>query len=172
MKTPTPTLRPLVSSDQALLWEAFYLALWDAPDEPRRPRRILHKPEIACFAAGWGSQPDDAGLVAVIDDRPAGVVWSRLLRPPLGGSAFYDKHTPQVGIAVFPPYRGHHVGERLFEHHLDELRQRYRRVSLGVHKRNEVALAMYLHHGFKPFAEPDGHLAMVLSLDITSTVAD
>jgi hypothetical protein len=78
----------LTVDDQSFLWGALYIALWDPPHQPRRPRSVLEHPQIAAYVQDWGRHDADTGFVAVDRQGTAvGVVWSRLLLPPLAGFA-------------------------------------------------------------------------------------
>ena len=108
---------PCNSGDQDFLWDILYEALWDPPSVPRRPRSVLEKPVIAEYVRDWGHGAHDSGFVATTGSgERVGAVWSRLLLPPLSGGAFFDDQTPQLGIAVFPPWQGRGIGGRLLRH--------------------------------------------------------
>lgn len=149
-------IRPITPADQATLWDILHEALWDPPPAPKRPREVLTRPGIAAYVENWGEKPEDLGFLALVEKTIAGGIWSRLLRPPLAGGAFYDEETPQIGIAVFPPFQGHGLGTALFEAYLSASRERFPRVSLGVHPQNERALRLYRRFGFRPFATGAG----------------
>jgi ribosomal protein S18 acetylase RimI-like enzyme len=160
------TIRQAEASDQALLWEILYEALWDPPATPRRPRSVLEKPLVAAYVKDWGSQDADLGFLAIADDgSPAGGILSRLLVPPLAGGAFYDLHTPQLGIAVFPAFRNQGIGTTLFSQFLAAASTRFPRVALGVHPENRTAIRLYKKFGFYQFAIGNGgYLNMVKDL--------
>lgn len=162
------TLQPLSPSDQDLLREALYEALWDPPGEPRRPQAVLEATQIAAYVEAWGSKAGDLGFKAVTDaELIAGVVWSRLLRPPLEGGAYHNSNTPQLGIAVFPPYQGRGFGNRLLEQHLQEASRHFEGISLGVHPENSVAVRLYQKWGFKQFGVGEGgYLTLYRSLPV------
>jgi hypothetical protein len=71
--------RQLCEADQEFLWDMFYVALWDAPDEPRRPRSVLDNPIIRKLAEDWG-RPADYGRVALDPNwgSQMGAIWTRL----------------------------------------------------------------------------------------------
>ncbi len=150
-------IREATSSDQPILWELLYDALWDPPTSPRRPRSVLSNPHIAAYVQDWGSQPADLGFLAVAPDGTvAGGILGRLLLPPHPGGAFMDATTPQVGIAVFPAFRQQGLGNALFNRYLAAAAARFARVSLGVHPENHLAIGWYRRLGFVPFATGHG----------------
>lgn len=161
------TIHPAQPADQPVLWEILYEALWDPPSKPRRPRSVMEHPMIAAYVKDWGSQSTDVGFLAIAPDGAiAGGILSRLLVPPLQGGAFYDDHTPQVGIAVFPAFRKQGVGTALFTTYLAAAAAaRFPRVSLGVHPQNIDAIRLYEKLGFRQFATGNGgYLNMVKDL--------
>ena len=56
-------LRPLVRSDESLLWEMLYQALYVPPGRAPFARSILADADIACYVQGWGRK-GDWGLLA------------------------------------------------------------------------------------------------------------
>jgi ribosomal protein S18 acetylase RimI-like enzyme len=156
-------IREIEPSDQSMLWEILYEALWDPPTGPRRPRSVLSNPRIAIYVENWGSRNTDLGFLAITPDGSvAGGILSRLLIPPTEGGAFYDDKTPQLGIAVFPSFQNQGIGTSLFEKYLFAAAQHFPRVSLGVHPENHVAIRLYKSFGFEQFATGNGgYLNMV-----------
>ena len=156
-------IREAGASDQAILWNVLYEALWDPPSGPRRPRSVLSVPHIAAYVEKWGSSETDVGFLAINDaGLVAGGVLSRLLIPPFEGGAFYDQQTPQFGIAVFPAFQNQGVGTNLMRRYLSAASLRFPRVSLGVHPENYVAIKLYRSFGFQQFAtSKGGYLNMV-----------
>lgn len=140
-------LRELGPSDQDFLWEMLYIALWDPPPAPPRPRSILEHPRIACFAKEYGSGAGDLGFTAMLPDgTPIGAAWGRLLQPGEGGS-YVDTETPQVGIAVLPEYHNRGVGRALLSRYVTEAGKRYKAVTLSVHPENHARF-LYEKCGF------------------------
>ncbi len=65
------------------------------------------------------------------------------------GLAHVDERTPQLGIAVFPPFQGQGYGSALMTTALDAARAAgYHQVSLTVHPENP-AIALYERCGFR-----------------------
>ena len=161
------SIREVHAADQPILWDLLYEALWDPPTGPRRPKSVLSHPQIAACVQHWGSCGTDLGFLAMSrDGSVAGGVLSRLLLPPMQGGAFHDDKTPQLGLAVFPPFRGQGLGNALLERHLAAASTRFPRVSLGVHPDNHVAIRLYRKWGFRQFATGHGgYLHMVKDLE-------
>jgi ribosomal protein S18 acetylase RimI-like enzyme len=164
---PPPTLgiRPLVASDQEALWDIFHVALWDPPPAGLRPRAVLQHPEVRIYAEAWGSRDGDVGVAGEVQGH-AGIVgacWMRLLRDGRG-LAYLDDDTPQLGIALLPPFQRKGYGERLMHAALDAARAHgFKRVTLTVHPENPAA-ALYRRCGFRQFDVRRTYLAMVNEL--------
>lgn len=144
-------LRELVAADQDFLWEILYIALWDAPDEKRRPRSVLDLPAVHRLVENWG-RPEDFGLVAVHPGTGelVGAVWSRLDR--------YDQMDdfgcpfPCLGIGIREEFHGQGAGKALLGGFIDALRGRIEGLRLGVNPKNVVARTLYLKFGFREYA--------------------
>lgn len=139
-------LRPLLPSDQEVLWDIFHVALWDPPPAPLRPREVLQHPDVRIYAEDWGARDGDVGVIAEVDGVPAGACWMRLVKGGKGLS-YIDDETPQLGIALLPPYQRQGYGEKLMRAALEAARARYRKVALSVHPENPAA-RLYLRCGF------------------------
>ena len=128
--------RLLAATDQRLLWDLLHIALWDPPPAPLRPRELLDHPAVRIYAENWGRAGDVGVLGVHADGRPIGSAWMRLIRHG-EGLAYVDDETPQLGIAVFPAFHRHGLGETLMRSALDAAKVRgYRQVSLTVHPEN------------------------------------
>ena len=87
------------------------------------------------------------GTVAVVDGKDAGACWMRLI-PGGQGLAYVDDATPQLGIALDPPYQHRGFGKPLMRAALLAARDHgYQQVSLTVHPENP-AIAVYEACGF------------------------
>jgi len=163
MKFMPHKIREVEAADQPILWDLLYEALWDPPTCPRRPKSVLSNPHIAAYVQDWGSNGTDLGFLAISPEGSiAGGILSRLLLPPLQGGAFYDAHTPQLGIDVVPAFQKQGLGTALFTRYLAAASTRFPRVSLGVHPENHTAIRLYRRFGFYQFATGNGgYLNMV-----------
>ncbi|MEM7790498.1 MAG: N-acetyltransferase [Verrucomicrobiota bacterium] len=156
--------RQLGSQDQALLWNLLYIALWDAPEEPRRPRSVLERPAIRKLAESWG-RPEDFGLLAIDPNtqKEAGGIWARLDGyDDLDG---YGCDYPCLGIAVKEENQNRGAGSFLMSAFTAALRGRVDGLRLGVNPRNVRAIGLYEKFGFKQYAVGAGNYPqMKLSL--------
>lgn len=157
--------RELTSSDQEVLWELEYLALWDPPSEPRRPRSVLELPRIRRLVEGWG-RDEDFGLAAIDPEshRVMGGIWTRL--DGYDGLEDYGCPYPALGIAVFPQYQELGIGSQLMSAFVVQLRWRVDGLRLGVHPKNARARRLYAKFGFVEYAVGAGGYPQ-MKLDFT-----
>ena len=151
--------RPLLTSDQDRLWHWLHIALWDPPPGESRPIDVLQLPAVRIYAEHWG-RSGDVGVVAQVNGADAGASWMRLL--PLGvGLASIDAETPQLGIALEPPFQHRGYGRPLMRETLRVAAQAgYRQVSLTVHAENPARF-MYERCGFRKVGRRNGYHLMV-----------
>jgi len=162
-------MRPMQARDQAILWDIFHVALWDPPPAGLRPRSVLERPDVRIYAEGWGREGDIGILGEWGEERtPVGGAWMRLIGGGQG-LAWIDERTPQLGIALFPPFQRRGLGRRILVAALEAARERYAQVSLSVHPLNP-AVALYERCGFRKVAERNGYFVMVAGLTGGSSV--
>ncbi len=156
----TISFRPLIESDQKIIWDWLHIALWDPPPAGLRPREVLDHPGVRIYAEHWG-RPGDLGVVAVVDGNDAGACWLRVL-PPGVGLASIDEKTPQLGIALQPEYQHRGIGSRLMPETLSRAwRTGVEQVALTVHPQNP-ALTLYERCGFRKVEMRNGYHLMVV----------
>lgn len=155
--------RPLLAHDQDKLWHWLHVALWDPPPAGLRPIEVLQTPPVRIYAEHWG-RPTDIGVVAQVDGKDAGACWMRVL--PAGvGLASVDETTPQLGIALEPPYQHRGHGRALMLAALQAAQAAgHRQVALTVHPQNP-ARQLYERCGFRPREVRSGFHLMVAELD-------
>ena len=150
-------------ADQARLWHWLHVALWDPPPGGLRPLEVLQAPGVRIYAEDWG-RAGDVGVVAVVGGQDAGACWLRRL--PAGvGLASVDADTPQLGIALEPPFQHRGLGEPLMRAALAAARAAgHRQASLTVHPANP-ARRLYARCGFREAGLRNGFHLMVAALD-------
>lgn len=154
------SFRDLTADDQGRLWHWLHVALWDPPPAPPRPLEVLQAPGARIYAEAWG-QASDVGVVAVVDGLDAGACWMRLL-PPGTGLASVDAGTPQLGIALEPPFQRRGFGKPLMLEALSRAAAAgYRQVALTVHPENPARF-MYRACGFE-LVETRNHYWLMLA---------
>jgi len=145
------TSRQPGSQDQALMWDLLYIALWDAPEEPRRPRTVLDRPGIRKLVENWG-RPEDFGLLAVDPKtkKAVGGIWARL--DGYDNLEGYGCDYPCLGIAVNEEHQNRGAGSFLMAGFIEALRGRVGGLRLGVNPRNVRAIGLYEKFSFKQYA--------------------
>jgi ribosomal protein S18 acetylase RimI-like enzyme len=142
-------IHPLTLSDQSLLWEMLYHAIY-VPEGTKPPTRaILAEPDIAHYAENWG-QEGDMGFKALKDGVVVGAAWLRLIL----GYGFVAEDIPELTIAVLSDHRGRGIGTSLLTKLIDEAAQSFQGISLSVVGDNP-AVALYRRLGFE-IVRPDG----------------
>ncbi|BAL94638.1 GNAT family N-acetyltransferase [Rubrivivax gelatinosus] len=163
-KQPPPLeLRPLVAADQPRLWHWLHVALWDPPPAGPRPIEVLQLPAVRIYAEDWG-RPGDVGVVLRVAGVDAGACWMRRVADGQG-LAWVDERTPQLGIALEPPFQHRGLGEPLMRGALAAARAAgVRQVSLTVHPENP-ARRLYARCGFIDLGERRDYRLMLARLD-------
>ena len=145
--------RPLLND---FLYEAIYIPDGVAPP----PRSIILNDDLQVYVRDFGMQPDDRCLVAVVDERVTGAVWTRIMKDY--GHVADD--IPSLAISLYKEYRNQGIGSDLLGQILQLLRQDgYHKVSLSVQKENYAA-GMYLKAGFEIWKETPEEYIMVCNL--------
>lgn len=143
------TLRELRSDETDLLKDLLYEAIYVPKGGKPPPRSLLERPEFTAYYADFGHGPADNCLVAEVDGRVAGAVWTRIIK----NSGFVDDKTPWFAIALYEGYRNQGIGTELMRRMLERLRaQGYRQAVLSVNKAN-YAVRLYKSLGFRTIAD-------------------
>lgn len=156
-------IRPIKPCEIHLLEDFLYEAIFVRDGTNPIPRSVIERPEIKVFIEGYGKR-DDNCLVAVVDNKIVGAVWTRILSGEIRGFGNVDEHTPEFAISLYNEYRNKGIGTRLMLEMLDLLREKgYKQTSLAVQKDN-YAVRMYKKVGFKITSENDEEYIMVCKL--------
>lgn len=153
-------IRPLKPDETGLLKDFLYEAIF-IPEGVEPPAGdIVENPELRVYTDDFGTRPGDNCLVADLEGRVVGAVWTRIMND----YGHVDDETPSFAISLYREYRGRGIGTRLMTEMLDLLRtQGYERASLAVQKAN-YAVKMYENVGFKTVDENDEEFIMVCEL--------
>ena len=108
----------------------------------------------------FGLSPDDKCLVAEVDGKIVGAIWSRIMED----YGHIADNVPSLAISLYKEYRNQGIGTALLQQMIQLLRREgYERVSLSVQKENYAA-KMYLKAGFDVLRETEEEYIMVLDL--------
>ncbi len=154
------TIRKIKPQEAQLLNNFVYEAIFRKEGEEPLPREIINKPELQNYVKDF-NKPDDFCLVAEIQGKVVGAVWTRILDGEIKGYGHIDSETPEFAISVYKEYRGRGIGTALMKNMLQLLKEKkYNRASLAVQKENYAA-KMYLDLGFEIVDELDEEYLMV-----------
>lgn len=159
----TFTIREIKQSEIYLLEDFLYEAIFQRDEDNLLPRDVTNEAEVRVYIKDFGKR-DDLCLVADIDGKVVGAVWTRILAGELKGFGNIDASTPEFAISLYKEYRNQGIGTKLMQEMLKLLKSRgYKQTSLAVQKDN-YAVNMYKKVGFEIVAEGDQDYIMVCSL--------
>ncbi len=152
-------IRSLRPADQPLLWEMLYLSLFVPKGSAPFERDILEQPDISKYVCDWGRTTDFGFVTVDENNQPLGAIWLRLLTGEEKGYGYVDDFTPELGMAVFPEYRGRGIGTSLLTCLVEMAAASYEQISLSVARENP-ALRLYKRFDFEVVAENGSSLTM------------
>ena len=153
-------LRALRNDEIGLLKEFLYEAVFIPEGITPPPRDIVERPELRVYTDDFGTRRGDNCLVAVIEDKVAGAVWTRIM----DDYGHVDDDTPSFAISLYKDYRNRGIGTRMMKEMLSLLKdQGYKKASLAVQKAN-YAVSMYRNVGFQTVDENAEEYIMVCEL--------
>ena len=153
-------IRKLRNNETELLKEFLYQAIF-IPEGVNPPdRSIINLPELSLYYEDFGRGPADNCLVAEVDDKVIGAVWTRIMND----YGHVDDETPSFAIALYKDYRNKGIGTSMMREMLKLLREQgYKKASLAVQKAN-YAVRMYEAVGFSIVDENVEEFIMVCEL--------
>ena len=135
-------------TDEPVLREMLYEAVFVPPGATPPPRSIVMEPELYRYVSDWG-RPGDDGIIAVaLGGAAIGAAWLRLWPGDDRGYGFIDTRTPELSVAVRPEARAGGIGTELLRRLLQRADASYDRVSLSVSVLNP-AVRLYERLGFR-----------------------
>ena len=113
-------IRPLRRDETGLLKDFLYEAIF-VPEGMEPPDRdILEKPELRVYTDGFSTRKGDNCLVAELDGRVVGAVWTRIM----DDYGHVDDETPSFAISLYRAYRGKGIGTAMMRDMLVRYRKR------------------------------------------------
>ncbi|MCR4990359.1 MAG: GNAT family N-acetyltransferase [Lachnospiraceae bacterium] len=159
-QSPQPLIRPLKECETAILKDFLYEAIFIPEGVTPPDRDIIENPDLRVYTDDFGTREGDNCLVADLDGRVIGAVWTRIMND----YGHVDDETPSFAISLYKECRGKGTGTKLMIKMLELLKsQGYKRASLAVQKAN-YAVRMYKKVGFKTVDENDEEYIMVCEL--------
>lgn len=153
-------IRKLRNNETELLKEFLYQAIF-IPEGVKLPdRSIINLPELSLYYEDFGSGPADNCLVAEVDDKVIGAVWTRIMND----YGHVDYETPSFAISLYKEYRSKGIGTSMMREMMKLLREQgYKKASLAVQKSN-YAVRMYEAVGFRIVDENEQEYIMIYEL--------
>ncbi len=139
-------IREIKPTEYSFLKEMLYQAIYISNKETILPREIIDTPELKRYIENFGVN-NDFCLVAEQRDKLIGAIWIRLFNSQNKGYGFIDDETPELSMAVLNEHRGQGVGKELLKALIDNLANKFKRISLSVDKKN-FAYGLYKKFGF------------------------
>ena len=153
-------IREIRSEEVPVLDNFLYEAIFIPEGSPAPPRSIIENEDLQVYVRDFGKKADDRCLVAEVDGKIVGAVWTRIM----DDYGHIDNQTPSLAISLYKDYRNRGIGTQLMRRMLEKLKaDGYKSVSLSVQKAN-YALQMYRKVGFVPVSDHGDELLMVCRL--------
>lgn len=150
-------IREIKPSEYSLLEDFLYEAIFIPDGIEPPPKSIVQEPELQIYVSHFGEKKDDRALVAEVDGKVVGAVWTRMM----SDYGHIDDETPSLAISLYKAYRGLGIGMALLQAMLSLLKESgYARTSLSVQKANH-AVKLYQKVGYKVVEENDEEYIMV-----------
>lgn len=150
-------IRKWRDSEQRLLEDFLYEAIFIPEGVEAPPKNIIELPELQVYITDFGKRPDDICFLAEADGKVAGAVWVRVMED----YGHLEDGVPSFAISLYKKYRNRGIGTGLMERMLQELAERgYEKASLAVQKAN-YAVKMYQKVGFEIVGENEEEYLMM-----------
>jgi len=154
------SIREIQTQEIPLLEDFLYEAIFLPEGVNPPPRSIIRNEDLQVYVRDFGLFTHDRCLVAEIEGKIVGAVWSRIMRD----YGHIDDDTPSLAMSLYKEYRNQGMGTELLHQMFQLLRREgYEKVSLSVQKENYAA-KMYLKAGFEVVKETPEEYIMVCNL--------
>ncbi|AMO89147.1 acetyltransferase family protein [Corynebacterium simulans] len=155
---PDFELRHLTEADRTYLARLNFLT--DTFGDEHKELTPQFEADFDYYLRGWN--PSRGGFIAWSGAIPAGGVWLNWGTKDRHGYGHVAEGIPEFALAVEPRFRGQGVGTLLLDAATNLAREKGAPgVSLSVAIANERAHRLYLHLGFEPVDEAEGHIVLV-----------
>lgn len=153
-------IRELKKSEEYILEDMLYEAIFQVDESNPISRDIINKPSLRGYIDNWG-QLDDLCLVAEVNGKIVGAVWTRIFDGEIKGYGTIDNKTPELSISLFKENRNKGIGSALMKKILEKLKEQgYSKISLSVSK-NNYAFKLYQKLGFTVIEERKDDYLMI-----------
>lgn len=156
----TYNIREIRETEYSILEDFLYEAIFIPEGMQAPPREIIYQPELQLYISDFGKEKSDLCLVAEVDNKIVGAVWSRIMND----YGHIDNETPSFAISLYKNFRNYGIGTALMKNMLDLLKNNgFNQASLSVQKAN-YAVEMYKKAGFEVIYENDEEYIMLCRL--------
>ena len=160
-------IRELKTKEVTILEDMLYEAIYQPDETNLISREIIKLPEISVYIDNFGQKENDYCLVAELDGKIIGAVWTRILAGKIKGYGNIDDKTPEFAISLYREYRKQGIGTLLMKSMILYLAKKgYSQTSLSVQKEN-YAWKMYQKLGFEVIGENKEDFIMLLKINGT-----
>ena len=154
-------IREIHPEEIPLLNDFLYEAIFIPEGMPAPPRSIIENEDLQVYVRDFGMKADDRCLVAEVDGKVVGAVWTRVM----DDYGHIADGIPSLAISLYKDYRGRGIGTELLREMLQLLqRDGYPQVSLSVQKAN-YAFQMYQKARFEVMIETEEEYLMLCELN-------
>ena len=155
-------IREIKPEEIPLLNDFLYEAIFIPEGVPAPPRSIIENEDLQVYVRDFGKKADDRCLVAEVDGKVVGAVWTRVMND----YGHIADGIPSLAISLHKDHRHQGFGTELLREMLQRLRRDgYRQVSLSVQKAN-YAFRLYQKAGFKVLRETEEEYLMACELPV------
>ena len=142
-------IRPIRKEETPLLRDFLYNAIFIPEGVTPPPMSIVDDESLQIYIRDFGLLPDDRCLVAELNGKVVGAIWSRIVND----YGHIADDVPSIAISLYKEYRNQGIGTELLKQMLDLLKaDGYKSVSLSVQKAN-YAMRMYQKAGFQTISQ-------------------
>ena len=104
-------IRPIHPSEIPLLKDFLYEAIFIPEGAVVPPRDILDDESLQVYIRNFGKSSNDYCLVAVVDDKVVGAIWSRIMND----YGHIADDIPSMAISLYKEYRDQGIGTDLLK---------------------------------------------------------
>ncbi|MBU0475385.1 MAG: GNAT family N-acetyltransferase [Bacteroidetes bacterium] len=153
--------RIISENDFEFLKDMLYLAIYVPEGVEPFPIEIIENPEISKYIDNWGRK-DDFGIIAIDKNvnKKVGLIWIRTFPEEIKSYGFINEETPELSMSVIPEYRGKGIGTKMIEKLFEEIKNKYKQISLSVSKENP-AKRLYERFSFEKHCETNDSITML-----------
>ena len=142
-------IRTIRKEETPLLRDFLYNAIFIPEGVTPPPMSIVDDESLQIYIRDFGRLPDDRCLVAELNGKVVGAIWSRIVND----YGHIADDVPSIAISLYKEYRNQGIGTELLNQMLDLLKaDGYKSVSLSVQKAN-YAMRMYQKAGFQVISQ-------------------